>query len=90
MKTFLRWWANPRIPISPERKLQAAWIILLISFILWPVAAFTFAADEPPAILALSFLAITITCVDIIVSSDVSAEVSVETDEADVKASARG
>lgn len=47
------WWANPRIPITPERKLQAAWIILAITLIAW--------------------LALTITALDIIVSSDVSA-----------------
>ena len=80
------WWANPRIPISPERKLQAAWLILLFTLVAWPVSLFLI--DEPPVILSLSWLALTITALDIIVSSDVSAEVSVETDEADVKAEA--
>lgn len=72
------WWANPRIPISPTRKLQAAWIILAATLILWPVSLLLI--DEPPVILSLSWLALTITALDIIVSSDVSSEVSDDTE----------
>lgn len=72
------WWSNPRIPISPERKLQAAWVILAATLILWPLSLFII--DEPPVILSLSWLALTVTALDIIVSSDVAAEVSVDVD----------
>lgn len=71
MKT---WWNNPRIPLSPIARLRIAWVIIALSIIGWPVSMFTFATGEPPAILALSWLAITITALDVVSTSDVSAE----------------
>jgi hypothetical protein len=69
-----RWWANPRIPISPVNKLRAAWIILAFTLIGWPVSLILI--DEPPVILSLSWLALSITALDIIATTDVGAEVS--------------
>lgn len=69
-----KWWSNPRIPITPQRKLQVAWIVLALTLILWPASLLII--DEPPVILSLSWLALTVTALDIIVSSDVSAEVT--------------
>lgn len=69
-----RWWQNPRIPLSPVTRLRIAWIVVIVSGIGWPASAVTWAADEPPFILALSWLAITITALDVLSTSDVSAE----------------
>jgi hypothetical protein len=68
------WWENPRIPISPVWRLRISWFVLLLSAIGWPLSALTLAAEEPPFILGLSWLAITITALDVIVTSDVRAE----------------
>jgi hypothetical protein len=40
----------------------------------WPISALTFAAGEPPAILGLSWLAITLTALDILSTQDVRRE----------------
>jgi drug/metabolite transporter (DMT)-like permease len=37
------------------------WMLLVLSIVLWPVSMFTFAKDEPPAVLSLSWFAITLT-----------------------------
>lgn len=69
-----KWWANPRIPLSPVGRLRAAWIIVAISIVGWPLSAFTFASKEPQFVLGLSWLAITLTALDVLSTSDVSAE----------------
>jgi hypothetical protein len=68
-----RWWANPRIPISTTNRLRAAWVIVALTIVLWPASLLVL--DEPPAILSLSWLALTITALDVLATSDVSAEV---------------
>jgi hypothetical protein len=70
-----RWWDNPRIPLSTVSRLRFAWVTLILSVVGWPLSAFTFAAQEPQAILALSWLAVAYTAWDIISTSDVHAEV---------------
>jgi hypothetical protein len=69
------WVAWPdRIPISPKWRLRLAWVIVAASLIGWPVSALTWAADEPQFVLGLSWLAITLTALDILSTSDVRAE----------------
>lgn len=49
----------------------AAWVLLLGSLLGWPVSAFTFARDEPPFILGLSWLAIVISSAELLTASQV-------------------
>ena len=46
-----------------------------LTLVLWPVSALTWAAGEPQFVLGLSWLAITLTCLDIAATTDVRAEV---------------
>jgi hypothetical protein len=57
--------ANPRF----RRCLAIA--LLIGSLIGWPVSALTWAADEPQFILGLSWLALTLTALDILATTDV-------------------
>lgn len=52
-------------------RLVASWILLIGSLIGWPLSALTFARDEPQFILALSWLAITLTAADLLSTTDV-------------------
>ena len=52
-------------------RVRVALVLLVLSIVGWPVSAFTWAKGEPPFILGLSWLAITLTCADIVVSTDV-------------------
>lgn len=52
-------------------RITLAWILLVGGLIGWPVTQFTVAADEPPFVLALSWLAIILTAVDILSTQDV-------------------
>ena len=69
-----RWWSNPRIPLNPVWRLRLAWIIVAASIIGWPISALTWASGEPQFVLALSWLALTITALDVLSTSDVRAE----------------
>jgi hypothetical protein len=60
--------------VNPKARLFAAWALLVVSLVLWPVSCQTFAKDEPPAVLSLSWLAITLTCLDIVSTQDVRKE----------------
>jgi len=51
--------------------MYAAWIMLIVSLIGWPVSVVWLAPDEPIFILSLSWLAITITAWDIVSTADV-------------------
>lgn len=55
-------------------RLIGAWALLVGSLIGWPVSMFTFAKDEPPAVLSLSWLAITLTAADLVSTTDVRKE----------------
>jgi hypothetical protein len=48
-----------------------AWVLLVGSLIGWPLSALTFARDEPQAVLGLSWLAITLTALDLLKTSRV-------------------
>lgn len=69
-----KWWGNPRVPLSPIWRLRLAWIIVVASVVGWPASALTWAAGEPQFVLGLSWLALTITALDVLSTSDVSAE----------------
>ena len=47
------------------------WALLVVSLIGWPLTQFTVAKDEPPFVLALSWLAITLTALDVLVTTHV-------------------
>lgn len=72
MTRLLRWWENPRIPLSTVAKLRLAWVTIAVSLVGWPVSLFLL--DEPPAILSLSWLALTYTAWDIVSTADAGAE----------------
>lgn len=50
----------------------AAWVLLIGSTIAWPVSHFTFAKDEAPVTLALSWFAIVIVALDLLTTSQVA------------------
>lgn len=52
-----------------------AWIGFYASLVLWPVSMLTWASEEPPFILSLSWLALTLTLWDIVKTSRVDKEV---------------
>jgi hypothetical protein len=56
-----------------------AWTLLAGSVIGWPVSALTVAAGEPPFVLGLSWLAVILTSLDLLSTSQV-AEDQVDTD----------
>lgn len=62
------WWREPRIPLSTANKLRLAWITIAASLVGWPVSILIL--DEPPAILSLSWLALTYTAWDIVSTAD--------------------
>ena len=51
--------------------IRAAWVLLVIAMVGWPLSQFTWAKDEPPFVLALSWLAIVLTCLDVLVTAHV-------------------
>lgn len=57
--------------MSTKLRVGGAWALLIASLVGWPVSAFTVAAHEPPFILALSWLAISLTALDILSTQDV-------------------
>jgi hypothetical protein len=57
--------------VSPRiRKRVAGWLAI-ITFCCWPVSALTVAKDEPQFVLGLSWLALSFTCADIWLTTDV-------------------
>ena len=58
---------------DPRMRVRAAAWLLGLSLVGWPLSAFTFAREEPQAVLGLSWLAITFTAVDILATTDVRA-----------------
>ena len=51
-----------------------AWVLVIGSLIGWPVSALSWAKDEPPFVLGLSWLAIVLTALDLLTSSQVHEE----------------
>ncbi len=60
--------------MSPKWRRRAAWCLLVACLIGWPVSAFTFARGEPQAILALSWLALILTSLDLTQTADVRSQ----------------
>lgn len=48
-----------------------AWVLLVGSVVGWPLSAFTWARNEPPFVLGLSWLAIILTSADLLSTSQV-------------------
>lgn len=60
--------------MRPKIRVRLAWVLLVGSLIGWPVTALTVAKDEPQFILGLSWLAISLTALDVLFTSDVRKE----------------
>jgi uncharacterized membrane protein YphA (DoxX/SURF4 family) len=60
--------------MSPKWRRLAALVLVVITLIGWPLSALTWAREEPQFVLGLSWLAITLTCLDIAATTDVRAE----------------
>ncbi len=61
----LTWWRS-----KPGRVRLAA-VLLVVSILGWPVSAVTIARDEPPTVLGLSWMAIALTALDVLFTSQV-------------------
>ena len=61
--------------MGKRAEVALAWTLLIGSLIGWPISALTVAKDEPPFILGLSWLAITLTAMDLLKSSRVHRDV---------------
>jgi hypothetical protein len=57
----------------------AAWILLVGSTVAWPISHFTFAKDEAPVTLALSWFAIVLVAMDLVTSSSMAESVKDDT-----------
>jgi hypothetical protein len=57
--------------VAPQLRRKVALIILIASLVGWPLSAVTIARHEPPVVLAISWLAITLTCLDVLCTTDV-------------------
>ena len=57
--------------MGKHAEVALAWVLLIGSLIGWPLSAMTVARDEPPFILGLSWLAITLTAMDLLKTSRV-------------------
>lgn len=57
--------------MSPKVRFYLAWAMLITTLVLWPISIFTFARTEPPVVLSLSWLAITITAWDVVSTASV-------------------
>lgn len=56
---------------EPDHRVKFAWALFFGSLIGWPLTALTVFAEEPQGILGLSWLAILLTAVDILATTDV-------------------
>lgn len=60
--------------MNPKWRRAAALVLVVVTLIGWPLSALTWAKDEPQFVLGLSWLAITLTALDIAATTDVRAE----------------
>ena len=67
--------------MSPRWRRRAALALVAITLVAWPISALTWARDEPQFILGLSWLAITLTAVDVAATTDVRTEQDDKSDE---------
>lgn len=66
---------------EPRTRVRAALVLLVASVIGWPVSALTVASDEPQFVLGLSWVAITVTCLDVLATTDVRQQHDDEAEE---------
>lgn len=57
--------------MNPKVRVKAAWILFILCILGWPISALTWAKEEPPFILGLSWMALAITALDIVATTDV-------------------
>jgi hypothetical protein len=64
--------------LSPQRRHQLAWVLLVISLVGWPGTHILMVVTQPPenswvfhVLLAISWLAITMTALDLLATTDV-------------------
>ena len=67
--------------MTPATRVKFAWFLLVASLIGWPLSLFWWAADEPPFVLSLSWLALTLTALDVLFTADVRREQDEDTAE---------
>ena len=60
--------------LTPRTRRRIAATLAIVATIAWPATQLTIARDEPPFTLALSWFAIVLTAVDVLVSTDVRAQ----------------
>jgi hypothetical protein len=60
--------------VTPRWRRRAALVLVVVSLLGWPLSACTVAKGEPQFILGLSWLAITITAIDVAATTDVRKE----------------
>lgn len=58
------------LPVSRAR-IILAWVLLVGSLVGWPLSMFVWATEEPPFVLSLSWMAITLTALDILFTAQV-------------------
>lgn len=56
---------------DPRNRVKAATWLLYTCTVGWPISMFTFAKNEPPTMLSLSWLALIVTCLILIATTDV-------------------
>lgn len=59
---------------DPTNRVKFAWGIVIASIVAWPVTAFTVFSKEPQAVMALSWIAIILSAVILLVTTDVRKE----------------
>ena len=57
--------------MSPRLRVWAAWVLVAVCLVGWPLSALTIAKEEPQFILALSWIAILVTALDVVSTQDV-------------------
>lgn len=60
--------------MKPATRRRAALALVAVSIVGWPVTALTVARNEPQIVLGLSWLAITISALDVAATADVRTE----------------
>lgn len=55
-----------------KARVYAAWALLAVCLVAWPVSCQTFAKEEPPAILSLSWAAIIIECISVLTTQELN------------------
>ena len=64
--------------MTPRTRARIARWVVAVSLVAWPATQFTVARNEPPFVLALSWLAITLTAADIAFTTDTREKIDEE------------